>query len=100
MKQYYREQSQLNSDRVFANFDAAQDRLSREPFAGHQFDDFENVRELQISKSPFSILFTHHNDTIYIIDIRDQRGLRSAEALADFTQRLKKKYGLCPNTGR
>lgn len=94
MKRYYREQTQLDSARVFDNLKAARERLSTEPFAGRKFDDFENVRELRIAHSPFSILFTHRDDTIYIIDIRDQRGLRSADALADFTERLKAKYGL------
>lgn len=94
MKRYYQEQSQLNDDRVFANFEAAKDRLREEPFAGHPFDDIERVRELKVSRSPFSILYTHQDDTIYIIDIRDQRGLRSADALAEFVRRLKAKYGL------
>ncbi len=94
MRRYYQEQPQLNSDRVFSNFDAAKDRLREEPFAGHPFDDFDQVRELSISRSPFTILYTHRDDTIYIIDIRDTRGLRNADALADFTQRLRQKYRL------
>lgn len=94
MKRYYREQTQLDSARVLANVNAALERLRTEPFAGRRFDDFEDVRELSIARSPFSILFTHRDDTLYIIDIRDQRGLRSAEALADFTARLRAKYGL------
>lgn len=94
MKRYYREHPQLNDDRVYANFDAAIERLRSEPFAGHVFEDFDRVRELRISKSPFSILYTHQADTIYIIDVRDQRGLRSADALADFIERLKDQYGL------
>lgn len=91
MKRYYREQTQLDAQRVFASFDAVLDRLTAEPFAGHPFDDFEHVRELSIARSPFSILFTHREDTVYVIDVRDQRGLRSAAALRAFTNELKQQ---------
>ena len=94
MKRYYREQPQLDSGRVFANYTAAKERLRDNAFAGQRFGDFEEVRELQILKSPFSILFTHRDETIYVIDIRDQRGLRSHEALATFTQELRERYEL------
>jgi len=39
-------------------------------------------------------LYTMKNETIYIIDVRDQRGLRSAAALQVFTTELREKYGL------
>lgn len=79
---------------MFSGFRSALDRLEREPFAGHAYEDFETVRELTILKSPFSILFTHRDDNIFIIDVRDQRGLRSYEALRAFTRELNKKYDL------
>jgi len=94
MKQYYRQQPQLNADRVFNSLDSALDRLTQEPFVGHVFDDFKVVRELPIARCPFSIIYTTRDDTIYIIDIRDQRGLRSASALRAFNQELRRQYGL------
>ena len=93
-KRYYKEQPQLNRDRVFAAFDAALDRLALDPFAGYPFAEYETVRELPLPKCPFSLLFTHRSDTLYIIDLRDQRGLRSHEALASFARELRQRYGL------
>ncbi len=61
------------------------------------FEDFSNVRELHITRSAFSILYTVIDDTnfiIDIIDIRDSRGLRSAESLRTFAGELRDKYKL------
>jgi len=94
MKRYFKIQSQLNNAAAFTSFSKARALLKQEPLAGHRFDDLEHVRELKIRNSAFSILYTYKNDTVYIIDVRDQRGTRSAEALREFTNELKKKYGL------
>jgi len=98
MKRYYREQPQLNAERVMNSFDAALDRLAQDPFAGHTFDNYEQVRELPLARCPFSILFTRRDDTVYVIDVRDQRGLRSAAALQAFTAELRRTYNLNTDT--
>ena len=85
MKRYFKIQSQLDNTTVFTSFSKARVLLKQESLAGHRFDDLENVRELKIRNSALSILYTHKNDTVYIIDVRDQRGTRSAEALREFT---------------
>ena len=53
-----------------------------------------DVREYKIIGTAFSLLYTVANDTIWIIDIRDQRGFRSAEALRYFNQELRQRLGL------
>lgn len=68
--------------------------ITQEPFSGHSFDELDGVLERSISKTHFSILYAVKGQTIYIIDIRDQRGLRSSNALRQYASRLKKKYGL------
>ncbi len=94
MKAYYGEQIQLDAGRVYESFDAALENLKQSPRLGQRFDGFDNVRELQIVHSPFSILYTVKGEAIYIIDVRDGRGTRSAEALATFNGILRKKYNL------
>ena len=90
MKQYFKIQNQLNNTAAFTSFSKARALLKQEPLAEHRFDNLENVRELKIRSSAFSILYTYKNDTVYIIDVRDQRGTRSTEALQEFTNELKK----------
>ena len=94
LKQYFKTQQQLNSKEAFNNFAKARALLKQAPLSGHIFDEIENVRELKIQKSAFSILYTFKRNIIYIIDIRDQRSTRSAEALTEFLAKLKKKYDL------
>jgi len=94
LKHYFKSQPQLDNKAAFENFAKARALLKQEPLAGHVFDEIEGVRELKIQKSAFSILYTFKRNTIYIIDIRDQRGTRSAEALREFTAKLRDKYDL------
>ena len=91
MKQYFKIQNQLNNATAFTSFSKARALLKQKPLAGHRFDDLENVRELKVRNSAFSILYTYKNNTVYIIDVRDQRRTRSGEALQEFTNELKKK---------
>ena len=94
MKAYYRQNAQLNWKKFLEKFNRAQSVLCEQPYSGRLYEDFNDVRELQIANSTFSFLYTYKNDIIYIIDVRDQRGLRSAEALKKFNQNLRKKYKL------
>ena len=94
LKRYFKMQKQLNSNAAFENFAKARALLKQEPLAGHIFDEIEGVRELKIQKSAFSILYTFKRDIIYIIDIRDRHGTRSADAIREFTDKLKGKYEL------
>jgi hypothetical protein len=94
MKRYFQMQPQLDQATAFENFEKAKNLLKQHPQAGEQFENFLDVREIHITRSAFSILYTSNDDTIFIIDIRDSRGLRSAAALRKFTQELREKYGL------
>lgn len=94
MRRYYQTQPQLDQASAFENFERAKNLLKQHPQAGEKFEDFLDVREIHITRSAFSILYTCIDDTIFIIDIRDSRGLRSAAALRKFTQELRDKYKL------
>lgn len=87
-------QPQLDQASAFANFEKAKNLLKQHPNAGEQFEDFSDVREFHIAHSAFSILYISIENTIFIIDIRDSRGLRSASVLRKFTAELSDKYGL------
>jgi hypothetical protein len=94
MKRYFQTQLQLDQEQAFGNFEKAKNLLKQHPQAGEQFEDFADVREMHISRSAFSILYTCIDDTIFIIDVRDSRGLRSAGALRKFVGEFKAKYKL------
>jgi plasmid stabilization system protein ParE len=94
LKRYFQSQPQLDAASAFENFDKAKQLLKQHPEAGEQFEDFADVREIHITRSAFSILYTCQDETIFIIDIRDSRGLRSAESLRKFSRELRGKYRL------
>jgi hypothetical protein len=94
MKRYYQTQPHLDQASAFESFEKAKQLLKQFPQAGERFEDFQNVKEVHITRIAFSILYTCINDTIFVIDIRDSRGLRSAAALRKFTQELRDKYNL------
>jgi hypothetical protein len=51
---------------------------------GRRFEDFDAVREYLVQGTPFSLLYAIACDTVWIIDVRDQRGRRGAEAVRRF----------------
>ncbi|WP_253949453.1 type II toxin-antitoxin system RelE/ParE family toxin [Mangrovicoccus sp. HB161399] len=89
MRSYYRRNAQLDIRRAVAALRAAETLLREHPEAGRRFEDFERVRECPLQGTSFSLLYTVARDTIWIIDIRDQRGQRSAEALRAFLRELR-----------
>ena len=74
MKEYYKNNPQLDHKKAFENFLQTQLLLCQQPFSGNKYENFDDIRELKIPKSNFSILYTHKRNTIFVIDIRDQRG--------------------------
>jgi ParE toxin of type II toxin-antitoxin system, parDE len=94
MKRNFQTQPQLDQASAFENFEKAKHLLKQHPQAGEQFEDLLDMREIHITRTAFSILYTCSDDTVFIIDIRDSRGLRSAAALRKFTQELREKYGI------
>ncbi|ODS24662.1 hypothetical protein AB835_02750 [Candidatus Endobugula sertula] len=94
MKRYFLSNPQLHSADAFHNYNSAKKLLKEHPYTGEKYESHDEVRELNISKTTFSILYTFKLDTIYIMDIRDQRGNRSADALKKYTTELRKKYDL------
>jgi hypothetical protein len=95
-RSYYRRNPQLDFRKATAALRAAEQTLSEFPLVGERFEEREDVREQHILGTPFSLLYTLSRDTIWIIDIRDTRGLRSAEALSLFTRELQARFGIKP----
>jgi hypothetical protein len=97
MRTYYRRNPQLGIRRAAASLRTAETILREHAQAGRRFEDSETVREYLLQGTSFSLLHTVARDTVWIIDVRDQRGLRSAEALRRFLQELRATPG--PGTG-
>lgn len=96
-RSYYRRNPQLDFPKAISALRAAERTLSDFPLSGGRFEEREDVREQHILGTPFSLLYTIARDTIWIIDIRDTRGLRSAEALRVFTRELRERFGINQN---
>lgn len=93
-RSYYRRNPQLDFRKASAALRAAEQTLSEFPLVGERFEERGDVREQHILGTPFSLLYTVARDTIWIIDLRDTRGLRSAEALSVFTRELRTSFGI------
>ena len=93
MRTYYRRNPQLDVQRAATSLQAAETILREHPAAGRHFEDFESVREYVLHGTSFSLLYTVARDTIWIIDVRDQRGQRSASALRQFLRELHARLG-------
>ncbi len=94
MRHYYRQNPQLSFSTALASLKRAEDRLREYAPSGKTFENFEAVWEQKIQNTAFSILYTIREDTVFVIDIRDQRGFRSAPALARHAQLIRQRYGL------
>lgn len=88
-RSYYRRNPQLDFRKATAALRAAEQTLSEFPFAGERFEEREDVREQHIMGTHFALLYTVARGSIWIIDLRDTRGLRSAEALSLFARELR-----------
>lgn len=94
MRRYFREQPQLNAKAASERYKTTKNLLKQEPYIGRVFDEIEGVFDKEISKTHFSIIYAVKDETVYIIDIRDRRGFRSSNALRQYSQHLKVKYGI------
>lgn len=91
MRRYYREQPQLNLQKAVASLMRAEAILRDNPFAGSKYEDSPRVRVYPLQGTVFSFLYTVTEDTVWIIDLHDQRGFRSADALRHFAAELRQK---------
>lgn len=91
---YYRQNPQLNLSRAIEALIRAENMLKEFPLSGSTYEDFDTVREYKIQGTAFSLLYTVARETVWIIDLRDQRGQRSAEALRLHAQELRARYGI------
>jgi plasmid stabilization system protein ParE len=88
---YYRENPQLRKEAAYAAFRKARALVKANPYLGHPHEDAGGVREIAITGTNFSMLYTVARDTILVIDLRDARGTRSADALRAFTAELRSR---------
>ncbi len=93
MRAYYRRHPQLDIRRAAAALQTAEAVLREHPAAGRRFEDFDAVREYLIQGTAFSLLYTVARETVWVIDIRDQRGRRNPEAIRDFLRELGAQEG-------
>jgi hypothetical protein len=93
MRSYYRKNPRLDVRRAAASLRSAETILRSHPAAGRRFEDFDTVREYLLQGTSFSLIYTVTRGAIWIIDVHDQRGQRSAEALRDFTRELRDRLG-------
>ena len=92
MRRYYREQPQLNVQKAVASLLRAETVLQGMPFAGSQYESGPEVRVYVLQgTAAFALLYTVLHDTVWIIDVHDQRGFRNAEALRHFTAELRQR---------
>lgn len=94
MRSYYRKNPQLNRAKALAALQRAELNIAEFPTVGHMYQDMENVLEYRIDGTSFSLLYTLARDTVWVIDVRDQRGFRSAEALRLFARELRQRHGI------
>ena len=88
---YYRRNPQLDIRKAVAALKAAEQTLIAHPMAGERLDAPAEVRDYKIIGTAFSLLYTVRHETVFVIDIRDQRGHRSAEALRQFARELRNR---------
>jgi len=93
-RSYYRQKPQLNLPESVGALHVAEATLREHPMAGERVEGRLSVREYKISGTAFSLFYTVAMDAIWVIDICDQRGLRSAEALWLFTSELRQRFSL------
>ncbi|CAM4315018.1 type II toxin-antitoxin system RelE/ParE family toxin [Palleronia rufa] len=89
MRTYYSRNPQLDVVRAVDALRRSEAMLRTHPEAGHLYEDYENVHEWKIPNTAFSLLYTLARGTVWVIDVRDQRGLSSADALRVFTAELR-----------
>lgn len=94
MRTYYDQNPQLNFEEAVLSLLNTEEVLKVHPFSGSRFEDFDNVRQYQIGNTAFALLYTGARETIWIIDVRDTRGMRSADALRAFDTRILFTHGL------
>ena len=76
MRTYYRPNSQPDATRAVDALRRAEAVLRAHPEAGQRYEDYDAVREWKIAGTAFSLLYTVARGSVWVIDTRDQRGLR------------------------
>ncbi len=94
MRNYYHQPPQLDYGKAVASLVKVEAILRDHPFSGRVFEDYEQVRQYSIGNTAFALLYTFERNTIWIIDVRDTRGRRSADALRVFNDTIRNIYGL------
>ena len=70
---YYQSIFPEGSKRARSNLKAIQQTLAANPYAGHPSDAREDVRELSVPRTPFSLIYRVTPDQIEILRLWDAR---------------------------
>lgn len=70
---YYEEIFPAGRENMRAQFYAAELLLEYNPLLGRLYEDVDGIREMQISKTPFSLLYRVSATHVEIIRVWDQR---------------------------
>lgn len=76
-RQYYRVVFAAGKEHAGAHFKEAKQLLKSYPLVGHP-SDTANLRELQVLKTPFALIYRIRGDEIQIVRLWDQRAERPA----------------------
>ena len=72
-RQYYQVVFTAGDKKVKVHFHAMQQLLLSNPYIGRQVDGKEDVRELQIARTPFSVIYRVTSVQIEVLRIWDNR---------------------------
>ena len=73
MRFYYKSSFREGSAKARNQIKLFKELLQNNPYIGKSLEEFEDVRELAVSGTPFSIIYRITNTQIEILNIHDQR---------------------------
>jgi plasmid stabilization system protein ParE len=74
---YYRNIFPSGKKEVIRQIKTAEQLLSNYPDIGQSYDDNKNIKELVISRTPFTFIYRIKSEKIEILRLWDQRGNRN-----------------------
>ncbi len=77
MRAYYERVFPHGAKRAAEHYRLACRLIRDNPLIGHRVDDFPDVREFAIQRTPFSVIYRIVDERIEVLRIWDQRGNRS-----------------------
>ena len=94
MRSYYRKNPQLRMKEAVVSLQHAESLISDPIFLAPQYEGDARIRKMRIENTQFSLLYVIDKEVIYVVDIHDPRGLRSHEAILNFSRELRQRYNV------